>query len=135
MGFSAAGVTPDCAGLRLEGPRRQRVRDERQSSQETRLMHSRTTSPAKAVPPSSTLAAIAIPAGIDALLTAREAAAYRRQGRSTFWRDVKEGRVPQPIYIAPKSPRWRLSDLCPPRATCEASPQAAPAKRRSTHKK
>ena len=83
----------------------------------------------------STRAAIAISGGIDPLLTAREAAAYRRQGRSTFWRDVKEGRVPQPIYIAPKSPRWRLSDLCPARATCEASPQAAPAKRRSTHKK
>lgn len=71
----------------------------------------------------------------EPLLTAREAAAYRRQGVSTFWRDVKEGRVPQPIRIAPKSPRWRLSDLCPQRVTCEASPQAAPTKRRSTHQK
>lgn len=98
-------------------------------------MHSRTTPPTKAVPPSSSLAAIAIPGGIDPLLTAREAAAYRRQGLSTFWRDVKDGRVAQPIRIAPRSPRWRLSDLCPPRAACEASPQAAPAQRRSTHQK
>jgi len=47
----------------------------------------------------------------DALLTAREAAAYRRQGLSTFWRDVRAGTVPKPIYITPKAPRWRLSDL------------------------
>ena len=51
----------------------------------------------------------------DPLLTAREAAAYRRQGVSTFWRDVKEGRVSVPVRISPKAPRWRLSDLCPPR--------------------
>ena len=51
----------------------------------------------------------------DPLLTAREAAAFRRQGVSTFWRDVKEGRVPAPVRISPKAPRWRLSDLCPAR--------------------
>lgn len=50
----------------------------------------------------------------DALLTAREAAAYRRQGLSTFWRDVRAGTVPQPIRITPKAPRWRLSWLVPP---------------------
>lgn len=47
----------------------------------------------------------------DALLTAREAAAYRRQGLSTFWRDVRNGTVSQPVYVTPKAPRWRLSDL------------------------
>ena len=47
----------------------------------------------------------------DPLLTAREAAAYRRQGLSTFWRDVREGTVPAPVRITPKAPRWRLSDL------------------------
>jgi predicted DNA-binding transcriptional regulator AlpA len=55
----------------------------------------------------------------DPLLTAREAAAFRRQGLSTFWRDVKEGRVPAPIRISPKAPRWRLSDLCPTRTQGE----------------
>ena len=54
-------------------------------------------------------------ANVDPLLTAREAAAYRRQGLSTFWRDVREGRVPAPVRISPKAPRWRLSDLCPTR--------------------
>lgn len=47
----------------------------------------------------------------DTLLTAREGAAYRRQGLSTFWRDVRAGRVPKPIYVTPKAPRWRLRDL------------------------
>jgi predicted DNA-binding transcriptional regulator AlpA len=61
----------------------------------------------------TTLAHFAVHA--DPLLTAREAAAYRRQGVSTFWRDVKEGRVPAPVRISPKAPRWRLSELCPPR--------------------
>lgn len=49
--------------------------------------------------------------GDDPLLTAREAAAYRRQGLSTFWRDVREGTVPPPVRITPKAPRWRLSAL------------------------
>jgi predicted DNA-binding transcriptional regulator AlpA len=47
----------------------------------------------------------------DVLLTAAEAAAYRRQGLSTFWRDVRAGRVPAPIRVTPKAPRWRLADL------------------------
>ena len=67
----------------------------------------------------------------DPLLTAREAAAFRRQGLSTFWRDVKEGRVPQPVRITPKAPRWRLSDLCPPR---EATAPVSPTKARTTRK-
>jgi predicted DNA-binding transcriptional regulator AlpA len=49
----------------------------------------------------------------DALLTAKEAAAYRRQGVSTFWRDVKAGTVPKPVRITPRAPRWRLRDLSP----------------------
>jgi predicted DNA-binding transcriptional regulator AlpA len=72
-------------------------------------MHHRTTRPS-ASPPNNP----PIP-GIDPLLTAREAAAFRRQGLSTFWRDVREGRVPAPVRISPKAPRWRLSDLCPTR--------------------
>ena len=51
----------------------------------------------------------------DPLLTAKEAAAFRRQGLSTFWRQVKQGLVPKPIYITARSPRWYLSDLCPTR--------------------
>jgi predicted DNA-binding transcriptional regulator AlpA len=47
----------------------------------------------------------------DCLLTAREAAAFRRQGVSTFWRDVRAGTVPAPIRVTPKAPRWRPSQL------------------------
>ncbi len=47
----------------------------------------------------------------DPLLTAREGAVERGQGLSTFWRDVKNGRVPLPIYIGRKSPRWRRSEI------------------------
>ena len=56
------------------------------------------------------------------LLTAKEAAAYRRQGLSSFWRNVKQGLVPKPIYITARSPRWRLSDLCPARQSANINP-------------
>jgi predicted DNA-binding transcriptional regulator AlpA len=74
-----------------------------------------TTPPGGAAPPSKPPATRPLLGGFDPLLTAREAAAYRRQGLSTFWRDVREGRVPAPVRISPKAPRWRLSDLCPTR--------------------
>ena len=59
----------------------------------------------------------------DPLLTAREAADERRQGLSTFWRDVAAGRVPPAYYVSPRCPRWRRSEL---RAAVEAC--RAPAK-------
>lgn len=49
--------------------------------------------------------------GGDPLLTAREAAAYRRQGLSTFWRDVRDGTVQPPVRVTPRAPRWRVSWL------------------------
>jgi len=59
---------------------------------------------------------------IDPLLCAREAAAERRQAISTFWRDLKNGVVPSPYYVGPKSPRWRLSEI---RASIEATKKAS----------
>ncbi len=53
----------------------------------------------------------------DPLLTAAEAAAERRQAISTFWRDVKRGVVPRAIYVSPRCPRWRRSEI---RAALEA---------------
>ena len=47
----------------------------------------------------------------DPLITAREAAKETGRGLSTFWRDVKAGGLPRPIYVNPRSPRWRLSSL------------------------
>jgi predicted DNA-binding transcriptional regulator AlpA len=46
--------------------------------------------------------------GDDALLTIREVAAWRRTGVSTAWRDVRSGLLPPPVYVGPKSPRWRF---------------------------
>lgn len=66
-----------------------------------------------AAPPSKPLTARPPLSGFDPLLTAKEAADFRRQGLSTFWRHVKLGLVPAPIYITDRSPRWRLSGLCP----------------------
>jgi predicted DNA-binding transcriptional regulator AlpA len=52
-------------------------------------------------------------ADAEPLLTAREAAALRRCSLATVRRDVKTGRLPPPIYLAPKRPRWRLRDVIP----------------------
>ena len=43
----------------------------------------------------------------DPLLTAAEAASERGQAISTFWRDVRAGRVPPACYVSPRCPRWR----------------------------
>lgn len=56
----------------------------------------------------------------DPLLTAREAALERGQGLSTFWRDVKRGRVPKPYYVSPRAPRWRLSEIIASVDACRA---------------
>ena len=61
----------------------------------------------------------------DPLLSPREAAAERGQAISTFWRDVKRGVLPPAIYVNPKSPRWRRSEL---RAALEACRAPEPAK-------
>ena len=53
----------------------------------------------------------------DPLLTAAEAAAERGQALSTFWRDVRAGRVPPAYRVSPRCPRWRRSEL---RAALEA---------------
>jgi predicted DNA-binding transcriptional regulator AlpA len=47
----------------------------------------------------------------DPLLTAREVAAERSQSLSGFWRDVRAGRVPAAIYVTPRCPRWRRSEV------------------------
>jgi predicted DNA-binding transcriptional regulator AlpA len=53
----------------------------------------------------------------DPLLTAAEAAAERGQALSTFWRDVRAGRVSPAYRVSPRCPRWRRSEL---RAALEA---------------
>lgn len=47
------------------------------------------------------------------LLTAKEAAAERKQGLSTFYRDVKRGLIAPPIYVSPRCPRWPRNTIRP----------------------
>ncbi len=47
----------------------------------------------------------------DPLLSVREAAAEAGMAVSTWWKWVKLGRFPQPIYPLPHMPRWRLSTV------------------------
>jgi len=61
----------------------------------------------------------------DPLLTAAEAAAERGQARSTFWRDVRAGRVPLAFYVSPRCPRWRRSELRAGVDACRARAKGA----------
>ena len=53
------------------------------------------------------------------LVTALEGARMLSMGRSTFWRAVSAGMLPQPVRIGGVT-RWRVSDLL--RAVDPASP-------------
>lgn len=46
----------------------------------------------------------------DPLLTAKESAAEAGVALSTFWKHVG-ARFPQPIYVLPRCPRWRRSEI------------------------
>ena len=61
----------------------------------------------------------------DPLLTAAEAAAERGQALSTFWRDVRAGRVPPAYYVSPRCPRWRRSELRAALEACRAPARVA----------
>ena len=61
----------------------------------------------------------------DPLLTAGEAAAERGQALSTFWRDVRAGRVPPAYRVSPRCPRWRRSELRAALEVCRAPVKVA----------
>ncbi len=69
---------------------------------------------------------------LDAWATAREVALLRRCGTSTVWSHVKQGLLPQPTYLGPRTPRWRVRDVLagsePPAA---AEPPSPPSRRAS----
>jgi hypothetical protein len=60
-----------------------------------------------------------LPPGLT-YVTAAEAAKIRRQGLSSFWRQVKQGEVPQPVRVSARRPRWLLADILPSRAGGQA---------------
>lgn len=55
------------------------------------------------------------------LVPAAEAAQMLSMGRSTFWREVKAKRLPEPVRIAGLT-RWRVADL----QACVAGPANRP---------
>src|ERR1700733_3101342 len=61
----------------------------------------------------------------DPLLTAAEAAVERAQALSTFWPDVRAGRVPPAYYVSPRCPRWRRSELRAALEACRARAKVA----------
>jgi predicted DNA-binding transcriptional regulator AlpA len=61
----------------------------------------------------------------DPLVDARAAAAETGRGLSTFWRDVRAGRLPPAYYVTPRCPRWRRSELRAAVDACRAPAKGA----------
>jgi predicted DNA-binding transcriptional regulator AlpA len=61
----------------------------------------------------------------DPLLSAAEAAAETGRALSTFWRDVRAGRLPVAYYVTPRCPRWRRSELRVAVDACRAPAKGA----------
>jgi predicted DNA-binding transcriptional regulator AlpA len=47
----------------------------------------------------------------DPLLTARQGAIEVAVSLPAFWKAVSDGRLPAPLYVLPRAPRWRRSEL------------------------
>ena len=47
----------------------------------------------------------------EALVSAKELSILSGRSRASLWRDVKAGRLPQPIAIGPQARRWRVADV------------------------
>jgi predicted DNA-binding transcriptional regulator AlpA len=67
----------------------------------------------------------------DPLLTAKAAAAEVGLSVPGFWRSVVAGRLPKPLYPAPRAPRWRRSELHAALEETRAKPSEAKAARRA----
>jgi predicted DNA-binding transcriptional regulator AlpA len=67
----------------------------------------------------------------DPFLTAPEAAEAVGLSIAAFWRGVASGRLPSPVYPAPKAPRWRRSELLTALEATRALPREAMAQRRA----
>lgn len=47
----------------------------------------------------------------DSYLNNQQVRERYKVSRSTLWRWVREGRLPEPVSIGPASVRWKLTDL------------------------
>jgi predicted DNA-binding transcriptional regulator AlpA len=43
----------------------------------------------------------------EALITIKELAEFLRFSTRSVWRKCSAGEIPQPVYVGPKTPRWR----------------------------
>ena len=48
---------------------------------------------------------------LDGLIDSQAAVDFLGVSLSTLWRQVKDKRLPAPVYVAERSPRWRRSEL------------------------
>ena len=48
---------------------------------------------------------------VSGVLRARDAAAFLALGKSTFWKWVKEGRLPKGTRLSARATVWKLVDL------------------------
>lgn len=47
----------------------------------------------------------------DALVDVKVVAALRGRSVSSTWRDVRAGRIPEPVRVGPMSPRWNVGAI------------------------
>ena len=64
------------------------------------------------------------------LLEAKEAAVEVRLSLPAFWKQVRQGRLPKPLYPAPRCPRWVLGELRAALLATRCLPSEAMASRR-----
>jgi predicted DNA-binding transcriptional regulator AlpA len=64
------------------------------------------------------------------LLTAREGAQSVRLSVPSFWKAVKDERLPQPVYPMPRAPRWFEDELLAAIERTRSAPSEAKARRR-----
>lgn len=67
----------------------------------------------------------------DLPLTARESALEVRLSLAAFWRAVRDGRLPAPVYPLPRAPRWFRSELREAMNATRARPTEQMAARRA----
>ncbi len=67
----------------------------------------------------------------NSVLTAERAAAEVGLSLPAFWRAVASGRLPSPVYPAPRAPRWFRDELRAAMEATRALPARAKAARRA----
>jgi len=67
----------------------------------------------------------------DSTLCLKETADFLKVAVATVWKQVNEGRLPAPVYAAPRAPRWFRSELIAALEATRALPREARAARRA----